>query len=562
MDETDLQLIAQYARENSQDAFAEIVRRHIGLVHSAALRQVRSPELAEEVAQSVFTDLARQARHLPDHTILTAWLYEVTRRSAIDVVRREASRRLREEIATEMNAMNAGAADWTNVEPLLDEAMQALDDVDRTAVLLRYFENKSLREVGQSLGTSDDTAQKRVSRAVERLRQFFAKRGVSIGAGGLVAVISANAIQAVPVGLSTSIGVAALAGATITTTAIATATKTIVMTTFQKALVSMALTAAIGTAIYEGGRASALRKEVNELQGQQAALNEQLQQLTADRDKTTRQLAGTATADENLNRSMEELLKLRGEVARLRGAAVTAKENDLTKSEAQAWLGRVQQLRTYLNEHPEKRIPEIQFVSERDWLSVTASDFEKDAKGVTEAGYRHGLSLLYDMAKMRFSQKAIPALKSYEVTHENHFPTDVAQLKPHFTEPMDDAVLQRYAIMPTATFQGVRLTGEWVLAEITSPDQDTMRYVMSGDGSDRAFFKESRSPKELAAQKQAEIQPLIDTLLPVAKAYAEAHGDAPPATPEELRPYATTGEQQSALQKLIRIRAEAVPAGK
>src|SRR6185503_19511940 len=114
-----------------------------------------------------------------------AWLYQVTRRSAIDVVRRESRRQLREQIATEMNAINATAADWTHIEPLLDEAMQALDETDRSAVLLRYFENKSLRDVGQTLGTSEDAAQKRVSRAVERLREFFAKRGVTVGASGL-----------------------------------------------------------------------------------------------------------------------------------------------------------------------------------------------------------------------------------------------------------------------------------------------------------------------------------------------------------------------------------------
>src|SRR3954466_3176921 len=381
MAETDLQLLARYAQGNAEEAFAEIVRRHVGLVHSAAFRQVRSPELAEEVAQSLFTDLARQAGRLPDVTILTAWLYELTRRSAIDVVRREASRRLREEIATEMNAMNATAADWTHIEPLLDEAMQALNEVDRTAVLLRYFENKSLREVGRTLGTSDDTAQKRVSRAVERLRQFLAKRGVTIGASGLVAVVSTNAIQAVPAGLSAAITMSALAGATSTTTAIATATKAIAMTTFQKTLITVALSAAIGTAVYEGNRASALSKQVNDLQEQQVALNEQVQQLTADRDKAMSQLAGTADADERFNRAMDELRKSRGEVARLRGAAAAEKENELTQSEAQAWLARVQQLRVYLNEHPEKRIPEIQFVSERDWLSVTASDFDRDANG-------------------------------------------------------------------------------------------------------------------------------------------------------------------------------------
>src|SRR6185503_12929633 len=169
----------------------EIVRRHVDLVHSAALRQLRSPELAEEVAQTVFIELSRRARQLPSDTVVGAWLYNQTRRRAIDVVRREASRQLRERIATEMNAMNATAADWTHIEPLLDEAMHALDDTDRAAVLLRYFEKKSLREVGATLGTSENAAQKRVVRAVERLREFLVKRGVTVGASGLAGVISA-----------------------------------------------------------------------------------------------------------------------------------------------------------------------------------------------------------------------------------------------------------------------------------------------------------------------------------------------------------------------------------
>ena len=134
MSDTDLQLLSRYTRHQAEDAFAELVRRHVGLVHSAALRQVRSPQLAEEVAQSVFIDLARQARRLAPETILTAWLYEVTRRTAIDVVRREARRQLREQIATEMNAMNATAADWPHIEPLLDEAMHALDDTARAGI--------------------------------------------------------------------------------------------------------------------------------------------------------------------------------------------------------------------------------------------------------------------------------------------------------------------------------------------------------------------------------------------------------------------------------------------
>src|SRR3989441_9595369 len=174
----DQQLLEQYAREGSEEAFAGLVDRHLDLVYSAALRQGRSPQLAEEVAQSVFTDLARNADSFAANTVLPAWLYQVTRRTAIDAVRREARRQLREQIAAEMNAMNATAADWTHIEPLLDDAMHALDDTDRSAVLLRYFDNKSLREVGRTLGTSEDAAQKRVSRAVERMREFLGPRMV------------------------------------------------------------------------------------------------------------------------------------------------------------------------------------------------------------------------------------------------------------------------------------------------------------------------------------------------------------------------------------------------
>ena len=107
-----------------------------------------------------------------------------------------------------MNNMNATANDWTQIAPLLDDAMAALDETDRSAILLRYFENKNLREVGESLKISDDAAQKRVSRAVERLREFFSKRKITIGASGLAVLISANAVQSAPVGLAATISTA------------------------------------------------------------------------------------------------------------------------------------------------------------------------------------------------------------------------------------------------------------------------------------------------------------------------------------------------------------------
>jgi RNA polymerase sigma factor (sigma-70 family) len=310
----DLDLLKQFADNNSQDAFTTLVHCHLDLVYSAALRQVRSPQLAEEVSQSVFADLARNAGKLKSDTILTAWLYQVTRRTAIDVVRRESRRQLREQIASEMNAMNATASDWTHVEPFLDEAMHTLDETDRAAVLLRYFENKSFREVSQSLGTSEDAAQKRVSRAVEKLREFFSKRNVTIGASGLVVVISANAVQAAPVGLAATVSAAAFAGTAVSTSTVIAATKAIAMTAFQKTLITLTIAVAGGMVIY----ACYLRGQNRLLRQQQASRAGQIEQLRQQYDDATNQLASLQQEREQLRREAQELYRLRAEVTRLR----------------------------------------------------------------------------------------------------------------------------------------------------------------------------------------------------------------------------------------------------
>ncbi len=323
---SDWDLLRRFARENSQDAFAEIVRRHLNLVYSAARRQVRSPQLAEEVAQSVFADLARNAGKISSAGVspansLTPWLYTVTRRTAIDAIRKESRRQLREQIAVEMNNMNATANDWTQIEPLLDDAMAALDETDRSAILLRYFENKNLREVGEALGASEDAAQKRVSRAVERLREFFSKRNVTIGASGLAVLISANAVQSAPIGLAAAISAAAvLAGTAVHTPTVVAATKAIAMTTLQKTLVTATVAVLAGTGIFEAHQASQLREQSQKLQQQQAPLADQIRQLQQQRDDATNQLASLEAENELLksNPNQTELLKLRGEVGVLR----------------------------------------------------------------------------------------------------------------------------------------------------------------------------------------------------------------------------------------------------
>lgn len=322
MNATDLELLDQFAREQSQDAFTALVKRHLNLVYSAALRQVCSPQLAEEVSQAVFTNLALNAAKLSPNTILTAWLYRVTRHTAIDVVRREARRQAREQIAFQMSEITNTSTDWTHIERMLDEAMDSLEEADRTALLLRYFENRSLREVGQVLGASEDAAQKRVSRAVERLREFFAKREVTVGAGALVAVLSANAIQAAPSGLVATVSTGAvLAANPISASTAITVTKAIAMTATQKTIIAVVAAGAIAIGVYQARENSNLREQLQALkqsQDEQTALKNQVQELQRERDRATNQLAALAEEAAAQKKSPNEVLKLRGEVGSLR----------------------------------------------------------------------------------------------------------------------------------------------------------------------------------------------------------------------------------------------------
>jgi RNA polymerase sigma factor (sigma-70 family) len=539
MSDTDLQLLARYTRQNAEDAFAELVRRHLDLVFSAALRQVRSPQLAEEVAQSAFTDLARQADRLAPDTILTAWLYQVTRRTAIDVVRREARRQLREQVACELNAMNTPAADWTHIEPLLDEAMHALDETDRAAVLLRYFENKSLREVGQTLGTNEDAARKRVSRAVERLREFFAKRGVTVGASGLVIAISANAVQAAPAGLAITISTAAaLAGTTIATTATATATKAIAMTTLQKTIITATIVTAVGTGLYEARQASNLQTQVQMLQQQQAPLAEQLDQVTRERDDAKRQLAVIPDDDKRLKRDAAELLRLRGEVERLRKSSQElAKSNgadaeDPTQIETKSWLGRVNQVKQRFEQNPGSKIPELQFLLAQDWLDATKGNYLQ-----TEDDYRKAMAGLRLQAATRFGMVAQGALSRYAEANNGQFPTDLSQLQPYFKTPADSAVLQGYQIIP-AIYLGNDVSGlgdRAIIQKAASDEQVNLRVAIGAGVIVQGF--------------RAETDGALDAAI---SAFAAANNGQLPKGIYDLKPFLSTPAEQAAFEKRIK----------
>ncbi len=309
---SDTQLLREYAERGHDAAFRELVTRHADWVYSAALRQTESADLAADIAQSVFVDLARKARtvcnRLSTEASLAGWLHRGTRYAALNHLRDTHRRQTNERQAMEQLLTNAEpAADWEQIRPALDEALYSLNEADREVLLLRFFKNQDFRGVGLALGVSDDAAQKRVSRAVERLREFFAKRGVTVGAGGLAAAISANAIQAAPVGLAVAISAATtLAGSALTATT--TATKALAMTAFQKTLVAATVAVLAGVGIYEAREIAALRRQVQSLERQRtqtpaapgndtsAALQQTISQLSTQNSSLASALA-QANAD-------------------------------------------------------------------------------------------------------------------------------------------------------------------------------------------------------------------------------------------------------------------------
>src|SRR6266516_6379383 len=209
----DAQLLRCYAEEGSESAFSELVSHHIDLVYSAALRQVGGDaHLAQDVAQTVFADLARKARTVSGHEVLTGWLYQATRYAASKAVRTERRRSSREKEAVAMQELSSDA-NWERLRPVLEEAMGRLGAKDRDAVLLRYFERKELRAVGDVLGMSEEAARKRVGRALERLRRFLMRCGVTLPATALAAALAGNAVQAAPAALAGAISAAVVAGA-------------------------------------------------------------------------------------------------------------------------------------------------------------------------------------------------------------------------------------------------------------------------------------------------------------------------------------------------------------
>ncbi len=548
----------------------------------SALRQVESSAVAGDLAQTVFADLARKSPSLAQNTSaegsLAGWLHRATRFAALNHLRDARRRRDNERQAMEQLLTDAEpAADWEQIRPALDEALDSLGDDDREALLLRYFKNQDFRAVGLALGVSDDAAQKRVSRALERLREFFSKRKITVGASGLAVLISANAVQSAPVGLAATISAAALAGAAVSTsTIIATTTKAIAMTTLQKTIVTAIVTVLAGAGIFEAHQNSKLREQNQTLQ-QQATLARQIQQMQNSFTDATNRLADLLAENSRLksNPNQAELLKLRGEVAALRNGA-----NDPDHKAFKELANRVKSLRQLVEQRPDKQIPELQFLTDKVWADVAwSADLD------TEDGIRVALSNLRGEAENIFLNEMLhDAFKKYLAANDNILPASLLDLKPFFNVPVTDAMLSRYELLqsgkPDPRADLVKLSS------YTDEDYDSFHTITLNGASGGGFnhnqdaindaarefarlnnYQSPTNPAQIAPFLSRAIdpvtiqkylsqfvmdQPSSDEIImaPVLHSYFMAHNGARPTKGADLLPYITMPEQQAAFQRL------------
>src|SRR6266571_3766168 len=244
----DMELMQEWVDHGSEDAFRSIVDRHVNLVYSTARRLVSNPHEAEEVTQTVFILLARKAHSLSKETVMAGWLYRATRFAAAQMLRTESRRHQRLEDLSKMDPTKPDSV-WKQIAPLVEEAMSHLGQADRDAVVLRFMEERSLQEVGDALGLSEEAARKRVHRAVEKLRTIFSRRGIAASSGLLMAALSASAAQAAPAGLAMSVAATAIGKGAV----LATSTSTLVKGTIKLMAWTKLKTAAVTGAIVLAG---------------------------------------------------------------------------------------------------------------------------------------------------------------------------------------------------------------------------------------------------------------------------------------------------------------------
>lgn len=432
----DAELLRLYAHDRSEPAFSELVRRHVNFVYSAALRQVNGDaHLAGDVTQIVFTDLARKAKSLAGHQVLAGWLFTSTRFAASRLIRTEQRRRIREqeaEVMHENEPLETDSAAWERISPVLDEALGQLNTVDRDAVLLRYFEGRGFSEIGRHLRVSENAARMRVDRALEKLRDQLARRGLTSTTATLGAALGTYGVIGAPTSLSAVVTGAALAsgGAAATT-----------VFTFMSMSKLPAATAAALTLI--GGAGYFLQADT------QAQLREELARLHAAQRSPE---AGANTVDKADGALAAELADLRrddAEFARLAAEAEALRARFATTTRAvsvnstQSPAGPALDVRE-LDALPSPRVqarPVYPFGMRRAGLSgEVLVDFVVDREGIVRGATARSSKIIVNGAEIRISDPAVASGGVVLQTFDVHSPQAAGDAAPASAETVNEAM--------------------------------------------------------------------------------------------------------------------------
>jgi RNA polymerase sigma factor (sigma-70 family) len=314
----DTELLRIYVEEHSENAFAELVRQHLNLVYSAALREsAGNTGFAEDIAQAVFTKLAGKARHLLKHPSLAGWLYTTVRFLAANMRRSDQRRRNREEKARIMNEIlsdESPDSTWQQIHPVIDDILHELNETDRTVVVLRFLEDRSLRDVGASMGINENTARMRIDRVLDRLQVLMKKRGITSTASGLAAALAIGVVTPPPAALASSIAATALASSSVVVSSASntfTLLKIMSMTKIRATVIGALVLTGVAVPVWQQTRLSQANSENARLQAQVAELNPLRDKVVQSRQIESDKAELERLRNEQAN-NKSELLRLRG----------------------------------------------------------------------------------------------------------------------------------------------------------------------------------------------------------------------------------------------------------
>lgn len=538
----DSELLQRYCVGRCDAAFTELVERYVDLVYSAALRQLGGDtHLAQDVTQTVFVDLARKAPSLSERTLLIGWLYTSTRYAAAKVVRSEQRWRSREQ---EANAMQPPPSDaalepvWDQLRPILDSVMHELKEPERSAVLLRYFEGRPLAEIGEKFDLSEDAARKRVGRALDKLRELLARRGITSTATALSTLLSSQAITAAPAGFAVKAAAVALASAASGTGTAFSFLKIMTMTQLKVGAVGVLILAGVGAPFIIQHRAQlGLHAQNQALRQQNNEMAQRLEPLAAENLRLSNLVAYADRARLVQEQRSAELLRLRAEVSRLRSdvqakAAKSRESGDAAiEATAMSLAERASRLKQRLEQIPALKIPELQFLTEKDWLDAVSSlqQLESDQE------FRQALSNLRSNAKANFGLKLQKALSDFVRASGGMLPADTSQLRPYFDAPIEAAVLDRYQMIKTGQLKD--LGHEYNLIAETAPPVDN-EY-------------DTRFEFGLNGRSSSSVNQAGEALEAAATAYAKSNNGALPRDASQLSPYLQKPVEQGRVQEFL-----------